>query len=174
MKYKHWLGAAFAALLATFSAGSQTTELRVTTSHTEVDSDGYVRDPQTRKHIPRADGALSGYTSFKTMDGLPLDPSTVHYVVVPKQYRYLLGCAVIVRNHRNGRTFVAVAGDIGHRFGEVSVRLAKDLDSRTSPWNGIGNAVSYDFVPSIRLRAATDASLRMQLRNMTAILEANK
>lgn len=153
------------------SPASDRIAIRVTASHTEVDSDGFVRNPLVRSRTPKEDGWLSSHTSFTTRDGLALDPTEIPYVVVPHRYRALLGCVVLVTNKRNGRSFVAVAGDVGNRFGEVSIKLAKDLDSRTTPYAGIDNAVSYSFFPNFRLAAKNHEGLKQELYDMNRVIE---
>lgn len=146
--------------LALFSyIDNEMNSFMVSTSHTEVDSAGYVRDHRIRAKIPKADGPLSIHTSLTTKDGLALDPTVVRYVVVPQSHRHLLGTLVMVLDPKHHKKFYAVVGDIGPRFGEVSLKLAKDIDGRCTPWRGVERNILYKFYPTIKLNLKNQESL---------------
>lgn len=82
-----------------------------------------------------------------------LDSEVVMFGVVPSSFRrhvagIVLGCKMLVRY--NGAQVEAVAGDIGPRFGEGSIALAKALGIPANPRHGgVGHGVEWRTYPGI-------------------------
>jgi len=139
-------------------------------AHTEVDTDGFIRD-RTRRLRVRGLGCVydlwrdrlvcahKDSTSLRTDDGRSLDPTAVRYVVVTRASRIPVGTPAVVLDPATGRSFAAVVGDVGPRVGEVSLRLAHDLDSTAGPRSGIDRPLVYTFFVGARLPAGSQEEL---------------
>jgi hypothetical protein len=82
-----------------------------------------------------------------------LDSENILFGVVPGSFRkhvpgIVIGCKMIVRY--NGKEAVAVAGDVGPRWGEGSIALAKALGVPANPRHGgVGSGVEWRTYPGI-------------------------
>jgi hypothetical protein len=181
--------AASAAPQAGFGDGLEALSVRprkpqwsVSTSHTEVDTDGDIRDRALRALVVKQDRGWSRRkrryvdyhsddTALHTGDGRALDPTAVRYVVVTRASGIPLGARVVVSDPATGSAFDAVVGDRGPRLGEVSLKLARDIDPRAAPNNGISRRLVYTFFPGVRVRAADEGSLLAALAGESLIPE---
>lgn len=114
-----------------------------------IDTDGDLSrgDPELSA-LARRDPDRKGGTNLLYADGRALDPTRVPYVVLPGGSRFArLGD--LVRVEYQGRSALAVAGDIGPRnkFGEGSMALARSLGiSPDGVKGGIESGVTYTFL----------------------------
>jgi hypothetical protein len=146
----------------------------VTAPRTAIDTDGFIRDRARRIRV-RGQGCVydlwndrlvcdhKDTTSLHTGDGRALDPTVVRYVVVSADSGIPVGTEAVVFDPATGRSFAAVVGDVGPRIGEVSLKLARDLDRRAGPRNGIDRPLVYTFFIGARLRAANQEDLLISL-----------
>jgi len=104
----------------------------------DVDADG---SPNVRKLDPH-DGQAKTSLRYAGHDAKSVNAEEVPYVVLPKgQYKghgVQVGDMALVRNKDNGKMAVAVFGDVGpgHKRGEGSMALARDLGLDSSPRHG--------------------------------------
>lgn len=114
-----------------------------------IDTDGDLShgDPALSA-LARRDPDRKGGTTLQYADGRSLDPTRVPYVVLPGGSRFArLGD--LVRVEYNGRSALAVAGDIGppNKFGEGSMALARTLGiSPDGVRGGVESGVTYTFL----------------------------
>jgi hypothetical protein len=100
-------------------------------SKAAIDSDG--SGPHYGDKTPENDTTLH-------LNGAPLESDKDIYIVVPPLIiesvkGVVLGCQALVKNQRNGRSTMAVVGDIGphKKLGEISIECAIQLGIDPSP-----------------------------------------
>jgi len=98
-------------------------------------------------------------TTLHTADGLALDPTAVRYVVVGRESGIPVGTPAVVMDLETGRSYAAVVGDVGPRIGEVSLKLARDLEPASGPRNGIDRPLVYTFFMGARVSASDQEDL---------------
>lgn len=131
---------------------------------------GYLLNPATGKPFiqgedaPAFNDTTRGFyvssTTYQRRDYAPNDPmrylnsETESFGVVPGGFRLhvqgvVIGCLMKIRY--NGKEIVAVAGDVGGRFGEASIMAAKLLGIPSSPRDGgVDSGVEYRTYPGIK------------------------
>ncbi len=123
-------------------------------------------DPKNRSQpYADADGNLVSMTTLCLDTSLPdynknkwVDADYVPYIVLPPQIimavsKVVLGCYVVVRNTKDGRSCTAVVADIGpdNKIGEASIKTASLVSiPDASPLNGDERPIySYEVHPGI-------------------------
>jgi|GEM_PF-2799727 len=141
-----------------------------TAAYTAVDTDGFIRDEARRRRVIEQDCRYSWRrgrrvcdhkddTTLHTADGLALDPTAVRYVVVGRESGIPVGTPAVVMDLETGRSYAAVVGDVGPRIGEVSLKLARDLEPASGPRNGIDRPLVYTFFMGARVSASDQEDL---------------
>lgn len=132
---------------------------------------GLACDQHGEPYVQLADNPAPGFyvstTTYERREFNPDDPrrylnsETEKFVVVPNSFRksvpgIVLGCKCLV-SYRD-KTVEAVAGDVGPRFGEGSIALAKALGIPSDPKSGgVDSGVTYQLFPGV---AATGYELQ--------------